>query len=488
MVNSSTITCTRCGSVVPWGPYCTQCSAYLEFAGQPPWKPDAPAFDTDDAPTTDMDVIAVDATEGISQSTTSARAEDFDELFRPAEPMAESRPEGRDLLALVGIASVGVLTSVIAWWSAGPWATAFILAFLTLWCVLFIRSWTPREVIPMVAVTSTVTYPEVDWERPYVEDVEVVGAVAETELLARAPQELPSQVVERTVASATRSVHGNRPCPDCSQLNEADRIFCDWCGSAMPGADLGPELITAEIAKEREQEVRTSQAKEKRKLSKSWRTPIIILTLFGVFASAIIFALFGPNSFRVQFGITQVYQAIGQFINPYSGTIVTPVEVDASSTLPGTLPLNSAGGDARTFWASDSQFGFGVGTTLIYRLPEEVIIDRMTILPGVQGSQFGPRALATPKDITLSFDDGSTFETTLLRVNADRDFRQLVKFPRTRTETVTLTINSIYPPSGEEQNDFGEVALSGVEFLSPSRPPEFLRLPTEIQTTAPFAS
>ena len=63
MVNSSTITCTRCGSVVPWGPYCTQCSAYLEFAGQPPWKPDAPAFDTDDAPTTDMDVIAVDATE-----------------------------------------------------------------------------------------------------------------------------------------------------------------------------------------------------------------------------------------------------------------------------------------------------------------------------------------------------------------------------------------------------------------------------------------
>ena len=35
------ITCNRCGTVTTWNPYCPTCSAYLEFAGTPAWRPDA---------------------------------------------------------------------------------------------------------------------------------------------------------------------------------------------------------------------------------------------------------------------------------------------------------------------------------------------------------------------------------------------------------------------------------------------------------------
>ena len=48
------ITCTRCGTVVPWGPYCPHCVAYLEFAGDPPWAPDAPVEEPPAQPPTDI--------------------------------------------------------------------------------------------------------------------------------------------------------------------------------------------------------------------------------------------------------------------------------------------------------------------------------------------------------------------------------------------------------------------------------------------------
>jgi hypothetical protein len=159
---------------------------------------------------------------------------------------------------------------------------------------------------------------------------------------------------------------------------------------------------------------------------------------------------------------------------------VTPVNVIASSTLSGTQASSTAGGDGRTFWASAPTYGNGAGSTLEFILSDLVTIDRMLILPGIQGSQFGIRALATPKDITLTFTDGSTFETRLLRVNTDRDFRQLVEFPRKKTKSVTMKIRTVYPPSGESNQSWGEVAMSGVEFISPPVPPQFLRLPTEL--------
>ena len=103
----------------------------------------------------------------------------------------------------------------------------------------------------------------------------------------------------------------------------------------------------------------------------------------------------------------------------------------------------------------------------------------MLILPGAQRSQFGARSLATPRDITLTFDDGSTADWTLRAVDGDRDMEQLVKFPRVKTKTVTLTIDSAYPPGDSVGDTYGELAIAGVAFIAPPAPPGVLRLPTE---------
>ena len=493
MAPPSMITCTRCSSTVPWGPYCPECSAYLEFAGDPPWDPTIsqtrePQIYEESKPLqvatreTLVDEVIVDEVivdEYTAEEVVEVPAE-FEELFRPEELAPTGRVGVKNFVEVAGIALFGALVVFSAsqlsnWWIAGA-AGIFFLG----WGALLIRSWlSVRQPTVVEPVTLSVTEVIARQRPEFTEELHVERAPAAV-LEARAPQELPSQVVERTVATTTRTVRGDTACAACGRLNEATRIFCDWCGTSMPGVELQPEMVQIQLLNEEAAEDET--ARHSRQLTRSWRTPIIVFSLLGVFFSTVIFALFGPNSFRFQFGLTQVYQSINQFVNPTSGVLVTPVDVVASSTLDGTTAAAALGGDARTFWASASNFGLGRGTTLDFTLSDETIIDRMVILPGIQGKQFGIRALATPKDIKLTFMDGSTFETKLLGVTTDRDFRQVVEFPRTRTNTVKLEILTVYPPVGESVGSWGEVAISGVEFISPPLPPQFLRLPTELRT------
>ena len=492
MTNPAEITCTRCESRVPWGPYCPQCSAYLEFAGDPPWSPE-PFEEIAEAAherTAELDSLEVDE---VSEGEESLGVEDdlgkasemenvpseFEDLFRPLEPVDDTSATRSDVIEVVAIAVVGGGVAVLAGFVAQWWVGALVGAFVAAWCLLLAGSWRSRPTPPVVAERPIVTYPEVDWDATVVE-VDAVSEIptpAEPPVLeARAPQELPSQVVERTVAVGSRRIIGDAPCAECHRLNEARRHFCEWCGAPMPGAYLGPEVA---VTRDDTRALAIAQPKPPRRLSRSWRTPILVLTLLGVFLGAVVFALFGPNAFRFQFGITQVYQVIHQFIDPKAGKVLTPEAVSASSTLPGTLPENAQGLDGRNFWASEPSYELGAGTTLTFTLAEESTINRMLILPGAQRSQFGARALATPRDITLTFDDGSTAQWRLRPVDGDRDLEQLVKFPRVRTKVVTLTIDSSYPPGDSAGDSYGEVAIAGVAFIAPPAPPGVLRLPTE---------
>lgn len=492
MTNPAEITCTRCGSRVPWGPYCPQCSAYLEFAGDPPWSPE-PIEGLAEAAheqTEELDVVEVDEASraevglGLEEDDEElSEVEDvpseFEDLFRPLEPVSDPSASKSDIIEVVAIAVVGGGVAVLAGWIAQWWVGVLVGLFVAAWCLLLVGSWRSRPTAPLVAERPVVSYPEVDWDATVVEVDVFAGVPAPTEppvLEARAPQELPSQVVERTVASGSHRITGDTPCAACGQLNEADRHFCEWCGAPMPGAYLGPAVA---ITREDTRSFALAPPNPPRRLSRSWRTPILALTLVGVFLGAVVFALFGPNAFRFQFGITQVYQVIHQFIDPKAGSVLTPEAVEASSTLPGTTPLNAQGIDGRNFWASEPSYNFGAGTTLTFTLADEATIDRMLILPGAQRSQFGARALATPQDITLTFDDGSTTEWTLRSVDGDRDMEQLVKFPRVKTKNVTLTIDSTYPPGDSAGDDYGEVAIAGVAFIAPPAPPGVLRLPSE---------
>jgi len=63
------ITCTRCGTVTTWTPYCPGCGAYLEFAGDPPWMPE-PQIPDDDAEGAGYEAGPLDPTTGATTAAT----------------------------------------------------------------------------------------------------------------------------------------------------------------------------------------------------------------------------------------------------------------------------------------------------------------------------------------------------------------------------------------------------------------------------------
>jgi len=269
-------------------------------------------------------------------------------------------------------------------------------------------------------------------------------------------------------------------CESCGRLNLHSHRFCEQCGSVLGDAVVAPTVvaISAEEAERAAEEAR----KKKIQMSSSWRTPIFAFAIVGVVIGALAFAFLGPGAFQIRFGMTRAFQVVNQWIDPYSGKSVTIESVAASSSLPGTDPQQVATADARTFWASASLPDYGTGTILTYTLAQPAEIDRMVIFPGIQSTQFDSRALASPKDITLKFDDGTTSKATLASLDEQANSRQLVSFPQNVTQKIVLTIDSVYPPRGKSDNGFGEVAISGTQFLEVPQAPKVFGFQNGVRT------
>jgi hypothetical protein len=248
----------------------------------------------------------------------------------------------------------------------------------------------------------------------------------------------------------------------------------------LTGAQVAPNVIAYSLVDDDDADDSpvTPDGKRKqrrRRITGSWQNAIVALTILGVVIGAFLFAFFGPGALRVQFGMVQVFQIINQWIDPYTGTSAVVSNVSASSSLMGTSDTNLKDADSRTFWASAALPDYGSGTTLTFTFEEPTLINRMVIYPGVQNLQFDRRALATPRDFTLTFDNGSSVAGTLNELTSSDQVRQLVKFPDVSTKTVVLTINSVYPPIERTDDNVGEVALSGVDFLKVPQPPAVFR-------------
>jgi len=183
----------------------------------------------------------------------------------------------------------------------------------------------------------------------------------------------------------------------------------------------------------------------------------------------------------VRFGMTQVYELVNQFIDPYSGKPATIESATATSSLRGTDAQFGAGGDASNFWASAPSTTFGAGQALTFTFDEPSTINRMVILPGIQNGVFEPRAVATPETITLTFDDGTTAQATLDPIRTESDLQQLVSFSRVTTRNVVLRVDTVYAPRQYDPSSQGMVAISGLRFLIPPEPPAVFNLPTDIQ-------
>jgi hypothetical protein len=351
-----------------------------------------------------------------------------------------------------------------------------IVAVLAGWSTLLV---TIPVIVGWALASGLLFFVEFEQEEEHGEHVPEVGveeAADEEEaggLEARAPQLVDVVVVKTRSPTIARATMGDTPCPICGKPNSATRRYCDWCGGVMAGANLAPSTVAVVATPEDEKNSdKGKKRRGRRSPTRSWRQPLMAGGVVVIVMSTLLIAFFGPGALRWRGGVTTVYRQISQWLDPYTGDRQDIESVASTSTLPGTSANLIAGSDVRTFWASDTSPGFGIGTVLTYTLADNSPINRMVIYPGIQGPQFDSRALGTPKDITLTFDDGTSSTAVLQPVDDEQALRQLVEFQLVGTKTVALTINSVYPPRGALEGDIGEVAISGTEFLKvPSAPP-----------------
>lgn len=549
------ITCTKCSTVVPWGPHCPHCRAYLEFSGTPPWHPDAPeqspspeaatpagaeveatAPPDDAAVAEDHEVMAdVDgATSALQEpdgDPTKAQdgpAVDGTIVGEPSpytddlQPLTESvliaeavtgvttarharRPEkqvtvepgpwrllqrgwrrepGRNLLAslfavilaLVISALLVLLSGTTAAWIAAPLFMLWGLVAVAIYGTIPDQRVHREDPLPFpITVEETILEQEALVDAPAV----IVGDVDDDEIRSREPQSVEATAEKSKPLVNASSITRDVACVSCGHLNMRGTSFCAICGSVIADSRVAPDVIAYSLVEDDDTTSElTSDGKRKqrrRRISGSWRNAILALTLIGVVIGAFLFAFFGPGALRLQFGMAQAFQTINQWIDPYAGPIASVNDVKASSTLKGTNDASLKDSDARTFWASAPLPDYGAGVTLTFRFDEPTSINRMVIYPGVQNRQLDRRALGTPRDFTLTFDDGTSVAATLEELSGASEVRQLVKFPDVTTSSVALTINSVYPPIERTNDDVGEVALSGIDFLEVPQLPALFR-------------
>ena len=542
------ITCTKCSTVVPWGPHCPHCRAYLEFSGIPPWQPEPPAAEADQGVPSESVAKSEVEGEGTEEQPDASALGDVsadlqaDAIPAPevAQPPASEEATGSNEVpqelteiqplpealqvaeAITGVRAAkharpsdarearqpGSWTLLGRGWRRQPGRNfvativAVILALLVVALLATVSAshaaWIVAPLLGAWAVIAVAVYGTIPDQRAHVdapppEPVEPEQAEirddgeAEPELVllepelddgirSREPQLIsPTAEKSKPLLSGTHVVR-DVACGECGHLNLRDVSFCASCGEVLPGAQVAPDIVAYTLVEDDDKDdAKTTpdgrRRQRRRRISGSWRNTLVALALVGVVIGAFLFAFFGPGALRVRFGMVQAFQVINQWVDPYYGDTATVSNVTTSSSLLGTFASALKDSDARTFWASESLPDYATGTTATFTFDEPSLINRMVIYPGVQNLQFDRRALATPRRITLTFDNGTSVGATLFALASNNDARQLVKFPDVTTKTVVLTINSVYPPIERSDDNWGEVALSGVSFLEVPQPP-----------------
>lgn len=487
------ILCTKCHSSVPWGAHCPHCWAYLEFAGDPPWRPE----DLDEGPDEEGEVVQ--SHEGLSPEGDVAKGRDARLGNEQTEPLVQEipglspvdssppvrssappsseenlrgepespttvtsedapkkRPSPFNVRQIVAGVAVTILTivlmvpvtSVTGWWFPVLLGPPLLAALLAAAYLAFLEIPAPVPVAVVPDEEAEETFEEEDFDPS-----------------AYTPQELQARRVMLQQKVVEHRTTGDAPCAACERLNPSSSHFCDWCGAVMPGVQLAP--VTQAVVESAEK----GKRKKRRGPTRTWRSTGPVFLIVAMVVGALAFAFLGPGAFQSRLSLTRVVQGASQWVNPMVGRAARVSTVTASSTLPGTTPMALIGNDASTFWAAGISPAMGENSVLTFTFDAATEIDRMVILPGIQNRIFGRRSVAYPRTMTLTFDDGSQVQDSIKPIQSDEDLKQLIRFPARTTKTVTLKVTAVYLPLSYKSGDYGTMAISGVEFLEPPQPP-----------------
>ena len=253
-------------------------------------------------------------------------------------------------------------------------------------------------------------------------------------------------------------------CAECHNWQPVVLVFCSWCGAVTLPAALGPE--PRPVTRSPDEEEPPALTHGKRVSGTEFLVWCVVLLLFLAW-----FAFLSPWRVLVHEATARAIGAGRTLIDPDAGQLATVRRVTATATLKGTNPESLASVGARSFWATPPSPKAGVGSELYVYFDDTVVIDRLVIEPGIQNGQFSPRALATPRKITLivpsrelPLDDTTPLEVPLelQQIETNRNLTQTLDFSALQTDRIRLRIDDLYPPEYGTPNS---VAIASIAFV-----------------------
>ena len=134
----------------------------------------------------------------------------------------------------------------------------------------------------------------------------------------------------------------------------------------------------------------------------------------------------------------------------------TASSVCKSDDVDSYVPGQAVDGNTRTAWVTDGEASHDAsGQWIELSASDAQHVTGVKIMPGFCKSEEVLTKNRCPKDITVTFSDGSTYKTTLTRKYNDY---QTVNFPSAvNTSSIRITINSSYAPTydGKRYDDCG---------------------------------
>ena len=492
------ITCQRCGTVSPWGPYCPTDGAYLEIFGVPPWQPGGSPEQAHAATADPAEGLPANAkldrdADGKHDSLPPIKPEMAGPTHLLVPPLTDEQ-RAAEFAEAMGLSPATSDDSPVASPAAQAKSPAVETPPLSLaqrqlarklpWGFRWTRHATEEACTPKphwwqfrrrICCWSLRKWPLPPLPTAPTDTPADTPASPAPDLTSVPMAEFPQRVappVRATVAVGTDvESTGTLQCPRCLAMNEEGHAFCRECGGVLPGAILAPNKEPVPMPGKDPNKQR-GKKKTKTKAPKkpphkhdyvAWAVTAGVILLIA----AVAFAFFGPYKGSVIKYLRLGYQRIVVFVNPYEGDSAGVTAVTATSSLPGVLPGAIIDGQATVFWASAPSEDFGNGTSLTFTFAKESTIDRVIVTPGIQNGQLSANALATPASMILTFDNGASAEFTLDAVDPSGAKRQVVRFSSQTTNHVTMTITGVYPPefSANNTTTYGEVAISEVSFL-----------------------
>lgn len=249
---------------------------------------------------------------------------------------------------------------------------------------------------------------------------------------------------------------GDIVCGECGTGNDPERRFCRRCGTSLAQA-VAPTAVRKVPWWRRlfpRRAAAVSAAGDRPMRGRGSRVGRVFRRVAAVLVGVALVAVAGPWRSAVSDRISSTARSVRRTIS-VTYAPARPTAATASSTLAGHGPEAAIDGVSNSAW-SEGVAGEGVGQQLTLTFGGPVDVDRVGITPGASVVPAEFLAQPRPREVRLTFTDGTIANLTL----KDQPGFQAFAVKARRVVSVVLEIRSVYPSAaGGQDASVAEIEL-----------------------------